>query len=71
MGTPFIKILSIYLFIFAFSRAAPMACGGSQAGGLIGAVAAGLGHSNSNVESEQRLRPTPQLTARNAGSLTR
>ena len=37
-------ILFIYLFIyclFAFSRAAPEACGASQARGLIGAIAAG------------------------------
>ena len=26
-------------------------------------AAAGLGHSHSNVGSEQHLRPTPQLTA--------
>ena len=32
--------------IFAFSRAAPMAYGGSQARGLIGAVAAGLHYSS-------------------------
>ena len=31
--------------------------------GPIGAVAAGLHHSHSNVGSELRLRPTPQLTA--------
>ena len=35
-----------YLFLggglFAISRAAPVACGGSQARGIIGAVAAGL-----------------------------
>ena len=59
--------LFIYLFIlfyfifFAFSRATPAAYGGSQAGGLIGAVAAGLRQSYSNSGSELRLRPTPQL----------
>ena len=36
---------------------------GSQARGLIGAVAAGLSQSHSNVGSEPGLRPTPQLTA--------
>ena len=39
----------IYLFIFclfAFSRAAPVAYGGSQARGLIGAIAADLHHSH-------------------------
>ena len=40
-----------------------MAYGGSQARGLIGAVAAGLRQSHSNVGSEPDLRPTPQLTA--------
>ena len=50
-------------FFFAFSRATPLAYGGSQARGLIGAVAAGLCHSHSNMGSEPRLRPTPQLTA--------
>ena len=40
-----------------------MACGGSQARGQIGATAAGLHHSHSNVGSEPRLRPTPQLAA--------
>ena len=52
-----------YFYIFAFSRAAPMAYGGSQARGLIGAVAAGLRQSHSNAGSEPRLKPTPQLTA--------
>ena len=49
--------------IFAFSRAAPTAYGGSQARGGIRAVAAGLRHSHSNGGSEPRLPPTPQLTA--------
>ena len=43
--------------------AAPVAHGGSQARGLIRAVAAGLRQSHSNVGSEPRLRLTPQLTA--------
>ena len=59
--------LSIYIFfffgLFAISRAAPMAYGGSQARGQIGAVAAGLRQSHSNAGSESHLRPTPQLTA--------
>ena len=42
-------------------RAAPVAHGGSQARGRIGATAASLHHSHSNVASE--LQPTPQLTA--------
>ena len=58
-----------YLFVcfvfvnFVFSRALPMAYGGSQARGLIRAVAAGLGHSHSSVGSELHLRSTPQITA--------
>ena len=42
-------------------RATPTAYGGSQARGLIGAVAASLCHSHSNVRSEWCLRLTPQL----------
>ena len=48
---------------FVFSRAAPAAYGDSQARGPVGAVAAGLHHSHSNVGSQPRLQPTPQLTA--------
>ena len=53
----FFFLTVIYLFIFclfAISRAAPAAYGGSQARGLIGAVAAGLHHS-----SQQRLILNP------------
>ena len=50
-------------FIFVFSKAALAACGGSQARGLIGAVAACLHHSHSNVGSKLHLQPTPQLSA--------
>ena len=49
--------------VFAISWAALAAYGGSQARGLIGAVSAGLRQSHSNVGSEPRLQPTPQLTA--------
>ena len=42
-------------------RATPAPSGGSQAGGLIGAVAASLHHSNAG--SEWHLQPTPQLRA--------
>ena len=52
-----------FFCLYDFSRAAPTACGGSQARGLIGAIAAGLRQSHSNVGSELRLQPTPQLTA--------
>ena len=55
-----------WLFLFAFCfvfRAAPVAYGGSQTRGWIGAVAAGLHHSHSNAKSELHLQPTPQLMA--------
>ena len=58
------RYLFIYLFKFIFSclfRTVPMAYGGSQARGPIGAVAAGLRHSHSHARSEPRLQPTPQL----------
>ena len=48
-------------FFFVFSRATPEAYGDSQARGLIGVVATGLRQSHSNVGSEPRLQPTPQL----------
>ena len=54
----------IYFFFFFFAfRAVPLAYGGSQARGPIGAVAAGLRYNYSNAESEPRLQPTPQLMA--------
>ena len=66
----FLVCLFFYLFIFclfvcfAFSRAAPVAHEGCQASGLTGAVAAGLLQSHhSNMGSEPRLQPTPQLMA--------
>ena len=40
-----------------------MAYGGSQARGTIGAVAAGLPHSHSNIRSKPHLQHTPQLMA--------
>ena len=54
----------VFCFVFyVFSMASPAAYGDSQARGLIRATAAGLHHSHSNVRSEPRLRPIPQLTA--------
>ena len=54
----------VYLFLcLCLFRATPTAYGGSQARGPIGAVAAGLHHSQSNARSEPCLPPTPQLTA--------
>ena len=64
---PFLLLLLLLFFFFFhpfdFSRAAPTAYGGSQARGLIGAVATGLRQSHSNAVSEPCLRPTPQCTA--------
>ena len=52
-------ILFYLIFVFCLLGLRSPAYGGSQAGGRIGAVAAGLHHSHSNVGSEPRLRPTP------------
>ena len=49
--------------LFAIYRAAATAYGGSQARGLIGAVATDLRQSHSNARSKPSMRPTPQLTA--------
>ena len=51
----------IYFFIVLPFRATPAAHGGSQTRGQIGASAASLVHSHSNVGSEPHLQPTPQL----------
>ena len=49
----FFCFLLFYFFcLFAISRADPVAYGGSQARGRIGAIVAGLHHSHSNVGSE-------------------
>ena len=56
-------LLLLLFCLFAFPRAAPTACGGSQARGRIRAVAASLRQSYSNTRSKLRLRPIPQLTA--------
>ena len=52
----------LFYFICLF-RAAPAAHGGFQARGPIGAVAASLCHSHSNIGYEPRLRAIPQFTA--------
>ena len=72
-GHTFLIIISVFFFFFVFvfvffvffcyHRATPMTYGGSQARGLICAVAAGLCHSHSNTRSEPCLQPTPQLMA--------
>ena len=60
--SPYFFIL--FFGLFAISRAASVAHGGSQARGLIGAVATGLHRSHSIMGSELHLRPTPQLIVR-------
>ena len=52
------KNFYFYLFflIFGLFRATPVAYGGSQARGRIGAVATGLRQSHSNAGSEPRLQ---------------
>ena len=52
-----------FCFCFCLFMATLAAYGGSQARGQIGAVAAGLHHSHTNVRSELHLQPTSQLTA--------
>ena len=59
-GGPFIRSFLLSFFLF---RAVPVAYGGSQARGQIGAIDSGLRHSHSNARSEPYLRPTAQLTA--------
>ena len=63
--TPFLFFIFIYfcLFLGPFFRAAPVAYGGSQARGLIGAVATNLCQNHSNAGSEPLLWSTPQLRA--------
>ena len=56
--------LSFFVFFFfCLFRAEPAAYGGSQARGLIRAIAAALCQSHNNAGSEPHLQPTPQLTA--------
>ena len=52
-----------FVLSFCLFRATPAVYGGSQARGLIEAVAASLHHSHSNARSKLRLQPTPQLMA--------
>ena len=52
-----------FICLFAFSRAAPVTYGGSQARGLIEAVAASLCQGHSKARSELSPQPTPQLMA--------
>ena len=59
----FFNSLFNFFFIFCLYKATAAAYGGSQARGLIGAVADSLHQSHSNARSELRLWPTPQLMA--------
>ena len=65
------EIPAFFFCLFAFSRAAPMACGDSQARGPIGAAATRLHQSHSIVGSKPRLQPTPQLSARELNPLNK
>ena len=57
-GFIYLFIFNLFIFcLFAFSRAAPLVYGGSQARGPIGAAAASLRQSQRN--SEPCLQPTP------------
>ena len=51
------------LLVFGFFCFSVWAYGGSQAGGLIRAIAAGLRHSHSHARSEPCLQTTPQPMA--------
>ena len=62
MSVLFIVLCGFFL-VCCLYRATPMAYGGSQAGGLIRAVSAGLCHGHSNARYEPRLQPTPWLRA--------
>ena len=59
----FLFVSFFFFYLFAISRAALEAYGGSQTRGPIGAVAASLCQGHSNARSKPRLRTTPQLTA--------
>ena len=56
-------IQPFFFFFFCLFRAAPVACGGSQARGQIEAAAASLYHRHSHARSGPHLQTTPQLPA--------
>ena len=58
-----LKIYILFFLVFCLFRATPTAYEGSQASGLIRAVAADLRQSHSNARLEPHLRPAQQLTA--------
>ena len=51
-----------FFLVFCLFRPIPVAYGGSQARDRNGAIAAGLHHSHSHLESKPHLQPTPELT---------
>ena len=62
--TQFSMLLSrIWLYYFAFFRAAPMAFEGSLVRGVIGASSLCHSHSYSFAKAKLHLQPIPQLTA--------
>ena len=63
MKVPETKFKDNCFFVLSLFRATPVTCGGSQAKGRIRATAASLHHNHSNIRSEPRLQPTPQLIA--------
>jgi len=65
----FFFVVVVVVVIVAISWATPAAYGGSQARGLIGAVAAGLCQSHSNARSNP-LSANYTTAYGNAGSLT-
>ena len=58
-----LNCLASFFLSFCLFRAAPVAHGGSQDGGLTGATATSLRQSHSNTGCELRLQPTSQLMA--------
>ena len=54
-----VLVFLFFFFFLSFFLFAPVAYGGSQARGLIGAVAPDLCQSCSTTRSKLRLRPTP------------
>ena len=56
-------IIFYFIYCFLLFRATPTAYGGSQARSPVGATAANLCYSHSNIKFEPHLQPTPQLMA--------
>ena len=65
-----ISLLILFFFVFCIFCSCTMAYGGSQARGLIGAVATGLCQGHGNMGSEPRLSATYTTAQGNVGSLT-